>query len=209
MNMAYEIGVNEKELKGEIYERFIKEAIRRSDTVRIKIYWPAEGNYKASPLDSIESFSEEMLLKITGHTKKEIYEREKIYEQEFYTEREEFWKETAPFLEALEPYKIYECNEETKYYRVCAEMEPLLLQPGAIMRWRYPYFPDSPCFYKDKTLWFGTVIDEEAVAIYTKTKEEAEYWIDFGIPYYNVKEVKFDEDGYVVCDDQNLLNQQE
>ena len=204
--MAYAIDVKEKELKGEIYEKFIKEAIRCSDMLYLNIYWPKEGDYKKPSLDWINSSSEEMLLKVTGHTKNELYELENVYEQEFYTEREEFWKETAPFLDALEPYILFIKSQETRYYKVCPEMEPLLLQPSAIMSWRYPHFPDSPCFCKDNFLWFVSVIDEESVGIYTKTKKELDNWIELGIPYYRIREIELNKDDFTVYYDKRILN---
>ena len=72
-------------------------------------------------------------------------------------------------------------------YGICNEVKTCLLEPKGLFNWKYPYFPDDLCFFKDGYCWFATVAHEGYACIYVENIKEIEILKDMGLKFEFVK----------------------
>lgn len=111
-----------------------------------------------------------------------------------------FKKQTEPLLERLSQYLIKKRNLPTEWpgiktfpakhrvidictYTVCEEAKKVLLESPSLFCWRYPYFPDDLCFFKNGYCWFSTVAHEGYACAYVRTSEDVKTFEEIGIKF--------------------------
>lgn len=165
-------------LYGGIYNSFIEEGVKRSDTFSLDVYWP--GEFFFTDLDSfltIMPFSETLYHEKRNH-EKVIYEKEKqIFEEH-----------CIPFLKKLEPYLLkptsYSEDQETYYYKATEEAIEILKEPACIAKWGYPYYPDNLCFSNKRDgFWFSSTQHSGSYELIPRDKEDRVFWMKMGIAF--------------------------
>lgn len=190
--IMYEICINE-ELRQNIYEKLIEYSITKSDVFMLVTYRYSEEIEKIYSVPDEASFdNKEIYLKVLDSFKR--------MKKEEYRNRTIFKKNTESFLEKLKPYLIKKRNLPTEWpglkvildkhtkvdicvYRIYDEAKNTLLEPKGLFNWRYPYFPENLCFFKDNYCWFYSIAHEEYAYIYIKSLEEVKELENLGLNF--------------------------
>ncbi|NLP27663.1 MAG: hypothetical protein GX370_02615 [Clostridia bacterium] len=56
-----------------------------------------------------------------------------------------------------------------------------MLEPKGVFNWKYPYFPDDLCFFKDGYCWFSTVAHEGYAYVFVSCIQDVEMFRSIGI----------------------------
>ena len=189
-----------QELEEDTYNKLIDFACGKSDAFMLIIYKYSndiDRMYKKPDKKLVKN--KELYLKILDsieRAKKQKIEENKISE-----------KSLIPFSEKLKPYLIKKRNSPIKWpgmikwlgmmeitpddnyiidicvYKVCNEVKTYLAEPKGLFNWKYPYFPDDLCFFKDGFCWFSTVAHEGYACMYIKNSVELEILKKLGIEF--------------------------
>ena len=66
-------------------------------------------------------------------------------------------------------------------YKVCNEVKTYLTEPKGLFNWKYPYFPDDLCFFKDGFCWFATVAHEGFAVLFIKNYQDVILLKELGV----------------------------
>lgn len=199
----YKIIFNE-DLEMDEYEKLIDFALSKSDAFMLVTYRDVgsiEEMFSTPP--ARQSLSEElqlMLRKSDEEDKKRKYLDVGIFKQK-----------TEPFLEKIKPFLINTRNLPTEWpgkkvvfhtkyqsldisvYKVCNDVREYLLEPKGIFNWKYPYFPDDLCFFKNGYCWFSTCAHEWYGCMFVDTYEDVEKLQNIGM-VFNIQESDITEE---------------
>ncbi|AAK79040.1 hypothetical protein BJV85_002938 [Clostridium acetobutylicum] len=192
----------EEELNLKAYEGIINFAVSKSDACMLVIYRYGEEEKISNPPRRNDYNNEEdylMFLNCLERMKKERYDNLDIFK-----------KSTEPLLEKIRPYLIKKRNFPTEWpgvkvvfyskytsvdicvYSICKELETYLLEAKGLFNWKYPYFPDDLCFFKNGYCWFSVVAHEEYACIYIEDAQDIEKLLKIGVKF-KVTECNKDE----------------
>ena len=180
-------------IEGEVYRRFIEEAINRSTS------------FMLVNRTDFAYFQHELYP--AAYENPAYMEGAKRLRQDHNNNFRIYQENCEPFVKKLEPFLRYtrhdpiwpncetimtpdERSIDICMYRACKEVIPYLLEPGTIFSWIYPYFPDDLSFFKDDICWFHTVSHEELAFLHTDSEKEVGFWESIGIEFSD----KFDYD---------------
>lgn len=177
----YEIDILE-ELDEIVYTNLIEYAIKKSDVFMIvtwRLITDIESAFSLPDRNDFESDEEYSdAVNFTEEAKAQRYKDEKIFK-----------KFTKEYLEKLEPFLIKKRNFPTEWpgtmvelnkdmsvdigiYKACSNVKDYLLEPKGLFNWRYPYFPEDLCFFKEHKCWFYTVAHEGYASIYVNNIDD-------------------------------------
>ena len=150
---------------GEVYERFIIEALKCSDMFSFDIYWLTDEEL----YDNIEMSKKYP----TGSVERTLYENSVI--PKIKSNLDIFKINGMDFIKSFEPFVIHKekfRGEDTWFLKPDLEVIPLLLQPKSILNWRVPYFVDNISFAKEGRYWFFTTTHEYDINFSLESLEE-------------------------------------
>lgn len=166
------------DISGEVYNRFIYEALQRSDMFSFVIYWITDEN-----IQNTKKFASSLPV---GSWERDIYTNKKIPELEL--ELEIFKRKGMEFIKSFEPYVLQKrlYRKEEKWFLKSDPLTlPLLLEPKSIYSWRVPYFVDNIAFLKNGRYWFYTTTHSYDVNFSLDSLEEVRFWESIGIEFFD------------------------
>lgn len=200
----------QNDLEGELYQKFIHEAIKRSDMM---LFVVRRDFAKDPPLKRPHLVFDEQRMKFleeAGETPEDVIRRWDERVENDRKQKEAFYENCVPFVEKFKPYLLYVRRNEvwpslgltTAYvvnsdievhlYRVVPEMEPLLLEPGSLDAWIYGSYPDDLSFFKGNVCWFESTTHEYHSFLYADSPEDVKFWEELGIKFIDGFEEAWD-----------------
>lgn len=199
------------ELALDIYNRLIEYACAKSDAFMLVIY-RYDKKIQSTALEIKGKFAKSKEIQASICRANEEAQKRRLRDRKIF-------KESAkPFLKKLDPYMIKKRNFPTEWpgtqvifydnntdvdicvYKMCEEVKKFLLEPKGIFKWKYPYFPEDLCFFKDGECWLETTAHDEFGIIYTNDFEDIETLKNIGVNFdyteRNEKEIDLFHEDY-------------
>lgn len=179
-----------KSIVNKVYEKFIDEAVERSDAFGFEVYYKtysSQFSIKEALNELNDPNTDEILARI-GKTKEDVIKRLEQLKKKYYEDAVIFPKACLSFVAELEPFRIhpYKClNTSSHMYKACDKTKEFLLRPNCILDWSHPYFPEDIVFYKNGYCWFYTTIHEGDIFLCVDNEEEMIFWNSIGIEFFD------------------------
>lgn len=152
--MKYHFNYRIEQIEGEIYKKFIKIAVKYSDTCSFELYdLPSKESFKdmydlivnvVNFPDAYEGYEKRIICAQSESLLKGIY-----HILDNYNIRIPFTK-----LLLLHEIKNDHTTKTLKFIKICDEVETLLLFPNSLLAWGSYKYPDNLCFYNNGVKWF-------------------------------------------------------
>ena len=177
-------------LVGNIYRRFIYEAINRSDGFILSIK-KINIQKEISPYND----SHMAMLKKAGLNFDEI-QFDWNCENDLLKKRNQIYLyEYLPFCRQLSRYFISEVSANgtcDRRFEIETGIDELLLQPGGINNWLEPRYPEDLAFIKNNKLWFYSTTHEQNADLCLDSFDDMIIWESIGIKFLDSFDYKSD-----------------
>ncbi len=191
-----------EELKGRAYKRFIHEALKRSDMFSFTLRMDFVNSVLSSPefyprLDEESKKRWDQMI-IENKQRKEI----------FHTKCMSFVEEFSPYL-LKKISRNYWPNTrvtwsgrknitlpEVYFFRSEQRLESLLIAPKRLYAWKYPYYPDDLCFYREGKCWFSITAHEQYSYLWADSTDDIHFWKTLGLKFRRCYNPKYENENH-------------
>lgn len=186
-------------LKNELYDIFIDKAIKRSDTISIKIFRThILGDNSDEDLENHYKELLENLSDVFDEDEAKEYAKKRIESIKTYNKTLETI--CYPFLKKLEPFLInassFDENRCVFLLSAVPEIADVLKEPRKIEKWTAPYGPDDIEFIKENSSWFLSETHESHAYLQPIDDDELRFWKKLGVIKSDATPEMFDWNHY-------------